>query len=56
MLHSVSRNISRVAVSARGSLLLPKMVALLQLLVQLALGRVLQDEEHPLLHVSSSPP
>ena len=36
-------------VRSRGGLCLPKVVLLLQLLVQLALGRVLQDQEHPLL-------
>ena len=34
-----------------GSLALREVVLLLQLLVQLALGSILQDQEHPLLHV-----
>ena len=34
---------------ARGGLRLAEVAALLQLLVQLPLGRILQDEEHPLL-------
>jgi hypothetical protein len=39
---------------ARGSLRLAKVAALLQLLVQLPLGRVLQDEEDPLLRSPKS--
>ena len=49
-----SLNLRSVAVSARGSLLLPKVFALLQLLVQLPFRCVLQDKEYPLLHMQGS--
>ena len=44
-------NEGQLRMHALGSLGLREVVLLLQLLVQLALGSILQDQEHPLLHV-----
>ena len=49
-------DVGQLRMHSLGSLGLREVVLLLQLLVQLALGSILQDQEHPFLHVQQQQP